>query len=171
MLNNKTINEIKYSKERKRYNKKNLMISCIKNNDIENLKTLIKEDGVDIEVDRLNWTYLHYAAFHNNVAAAKEFLKAGLKIDELDNHKETPLYIAVSNESIDMINFLTKHNANILNKDIFGYTALDIAKIRDLYTKHKYEKQIASEILNILETKLLEQQKNKKIIQNIEKSR
>lgn len=152
--------------------KRNLMIFYMVSNNIKNLKKLIKKNGIDIEIDRLNWTYLHYAAFHNNVDAAKELLKAGLKIDALDINNETPLSIAVSNESIDMVKFLIKRHANILNKNKFGYTALDMARIRNSYTKYRKERKNTSEIINILETKLLEQQKKEKaVISKIEKSR
>lgn len=173
MFDNKIIlDKPKDTKERLSNNKRNLIILCMENNNIKGLKELIEKNGVAIEVDRLNWTYLHYAAFHNNVDAAKELLKAGLKVNALDVNHETPLSVAALNESTDMVKFLIKRRANILNKNQFGYTVLDILKVRASYTTQERKKEAISEIIQILEEALQKQQKKEKVvISNIEKSR
>lgn len=174
MYNGIVIRDLIGTEKKDNLDKKNLIRSCIINNDIKELKNLIKKNGVHIKLDGLNWTYLHYAAFHNNVAAAKELLKAGLKIDDLDINNETPLYIAVLNESIDMIKFLIKNNADIFLKNKFGSTILETVKLRNLFAKDEKEKDTTSKIIKILEEAILERKKREKenkFILNNEKSR
>ncbi|MBD5398872.1 ankyrin repeat domain-containing protein [bacterium] len=127
-------------------------LNCIQYNDIETFKSLIKEKGIRKEQDSLDWTYLHYAAFHNNTEIAKELLNEGVDINSLTIFNETPLFIATINTNVEMVDFLIKNNADLHLENKYNIAPLKLAKIQYTFTKHDELKPKIAEIINKLET-------------------
>ncbi|MGN0929016.1 MAG: ankyrin repeat domain-containing protein [Alphaproteobacteria bacterium] len=152
--------------------KQQYIINCIACGDIETLKLLIKEKGIKRKNDAMDWTYLHYAAFHGNIEAGKLLLNAGLNIDALDKNYETPLFIAISNEKPEMVDFLIKNNANLFIKNVYDFTPIRYAKLRDYFIHDEQIKQHTTKIINLLESAIKHNDGKNMLLNNVnEKTR
>jgi ankyrin repeat protein len=85
--------------------------SKVKKNDIEwCIKHRYKTDGN-------NHNALHHAVFRNNKPLIELLVKRGCDINLIDNYKRTPLHIAIENSNLDIVEFLTEHNASLIRSN------------------------------------------------------
>jgi Phosphate transport (Pho88)/Ankyrin repeats (3 copies) len=85
-----------------------MIVSGLKcEHDITAIRTMINEYKADVTIaDNDGWTCLHWAAFHNNLAAATELYHHTSLLHVLDNEKKTPLDIAQQENNTGIIDLL-----------------------------------------------------------------
>lgn len=107
------------------YSKKlELFFNSIKNNDLEQLKTLIK-NGIDVNVgDKDNDTALIKATWYGNVDIIKFLIESGANVNLSNNDGETPLMNAAENADINVVKILLNKGADVNAKDNDDETAL-----------------------------------------------
>lgn len=106
------------------------IISYIKADNMESLKRAFEQNGIENPSDALRWSYLHYAAFNNNTQAARVCLQSGIDINAVDIDNQTALFIAIREEAVKMVNFLLKKGVDLNIRNVYDYTALELAKLR-----------------------------------------
>ena len=132
--------------------KKSMFLISIRNNFLDTLKKSVEKYGVENENDALNWSYLHYAAYHNNTEAAQILLDGGLDINTVDIDKQTALFTAIKMESLRMVEFLLKNNIDLSVEDVYGFTAFELAKTRSKFeTNNSHEKRIRERIFKTID--------------------
>jgi ankyrin repeat protein len=80
--------------------------------------------------DILNYSALHYAAYHGNVSAVSVLLEFKANVDCIGEDGRTPLHYAVAGSkcTLELIQLLLDYEANAKIKDDKGQTACDLAK-------------------------------------------
>jgi len=74
-------------------------------------------------------TLLHWAAVTNNVAVVRELLKRGRKVsskNEVNNRKETPIFLAAKEGHTEIVRMLLEQNVDITIQDQRGRTCLTL---------------------------------------------
>lgn len=127
-----------------------MILNCIRYNYVETLKKLLTPESVVLEQDALHWSYLHYAAYYGNTEIAKLLLQLGLNVNSVDIYKRTALYIAISNQKTEMVDFLVKNKIDILSKDTYDMTPLSYAKMINKFADDEL-KESSAKIVSILE--------------------
>ncbi len=132
----------------KRYDpEKDIIINAIRKNDYEELSTLLTLDNIHNKIN--NWSYLDYAVYNRKIEIIKMLISMGIDINELDNFKENSLFKALDSLSITAVKILLDENVNKTQKNIYGLTVLDIAKIRQRHSTEN-EKNKISKIIELL---------------------
>lgn len=94
------------------------------------LAKILLNHGVDItNRDNYGFTALLIAVNHEcDISLIEQLIQAGSDLDHQDPRGRTPLFHAVSNNSMEIIKVLLQHGAdpNIIDDD--GYSSLDIAE-------------------------------------------
>jgi ankyrin repeat protein len=75
----------------------------------------------------LGQTLLHCATINKNLIALEYFIDQGLDVNETDNKKETPLYMAVEANWVDGVKMLLNKGANIQIANVNGITPVTLA--------------------------------------------
>jgi uncharacterized protein len=78
------------------------------------------------------WTATHQSAKHNHAATLAVLIAANVDIDSLTNAGETPAMFAASSGSMDALQLLLQARSNVLVRNSFGKTALQIARQKGL---------------------------------------
>ncbi len=89
------------------------------------VKTLLAKDA---DVNKTDWTPLHYAATKGSVPLIKILLAHSAYIDAESPNKSTPLMMAAMYGTFDAVKFLVEEGADIHLKNEQELTALDFAK-------------------------------------------
>lgn len=104
--------------------KDNDMITAVKNNKIEEVKSLIKE-GHDVEAkDSQNRSLLMIATYANNVAMAKILVDAGANVNAQDNMKNSPFLYAGAEGMLELVNLYLGNGADFKVFNRYGGSAL-----------------------------------------------
>lgn len=96
------------------------------------IKKLNENDKLNVNTqDTEGWSFLHYAVIRNNKWAAEKLLELGADVNIKSKNNETPLFIAVTFENIEMVEILLRHGAkeDVINKE--GNHLLYIAEIKN----------------------------------------
>lgn len=121
--------EIKHIEEKikKQKNLDMKLEQALKNNDLESVKSLILNDGADVNgYDDGNVPFLFYPIIKNNVELFNFMINNGAKVNIIDKQKNTPLMIACKlNCNIEFVKILLENYADIYKKNYKGKTALD----------------------------------------------
>lgn len=67
--------------------------------------------------DNIDWTPLHYAAYHGNLSAVSDLINAGGNVNSVDVSGKTPLHIAFSEGRIPVVHRLLESGAQFNIKD------------------------------------------------------
>ncbi|TPP56788.1 Transient receptor potential cation channel subfamily A member 1 [Fasciola gigantica] len=86
-------------------------------NDDSVIAYLIQRGANVDERDQNGLTPLHYAAIRDRVAAAKQLLRDGAKIECTDYEEMTPLLMAVKNQHLSMVELLLDSDADYMRMD------------------------------------------------------
>ena len=76
-------------------------------------------------------SFLHIAAYFNDISLASFLLKHRPRTDLVDEEGWTPLHIAAYMSHQDFANFLLQHGADINKKDFLGQTPLHVATYKE----------------------------------------
>lgn len=90
------------------------------------MSALIKNKNFE-DKDTYGMTPLLYAAYNDNSDILKLLIKAGAKVNESNNNKQTALMMATFNENPEIVRMLLDANANVNARNNKGETALSIA--------------------------------------------
>lgn len=102
---------------------------------------LLIEKKADLDVsDYLGWSPLHYASQKHYLEVAKLLIKAGVKINSIDNYGNNILWRAVfeSKGRGDMINLLLSHGADPNQQNNKGISPLKLANTISNYNIKKF---------------------------------
>ena len=117
---------------------------ALKNNDLESVKSLILNDGADVNgYDDNNDPFLFYPIIRDNIELFKFMIENGAKVNIIDKQKNTPLMIACKlYTNIDFVKILLENYADPYKKNSRGKTALDfLDKTRNKQNKAKLIKE------------------------------
>ena len=110
-----------------------------KNNRTEAVKFLIKNGAnIFIKDDQFN-TILHYAAFYSNSELIQFEIEAGLKVNDMNIAKQTPLSFALKECNPDAIVCLLKAGAQA---DVIGDSVITVATQKKKYELIKRAKEL-----------------------------
>jgi len=87
---------------------------------IINMNTIIARDG-------LGNTMLHYAAQWNFLNAIPVIIRSGISVEETNSTGQTPLFMAIRNDSPSTIRVLVENNASLNTRDTQGNSLLHAA--------------------------------------------
>ena len=88
---------------------KNKILSCIKNGDKKELKSLISQEyNINEVIDNYGWTPVFYAVKYNKKEIVKLLISKGANVNILDTNFDSPLDFAQTDE---MKQFLISHGA------------------------------------------------------------
>lgn len=103
------------------------------------------DSGVDIKVaGHLGRTALHVAAANGHQDCIKELLGLDAEINQIDDHKNTPLIAVCYNSHgnyqryFECLKYLVDKGASVNIKDSSGFTALSIMTSKDCYDSVRY---------------------------------
>ena len=109
-----------------------LFFKCIKLNDIKNALFLLNQDKMLLfDIDYFGQTCFHWTAKRNYITLLKELIYIGKHINQYDNQKRTPLYLACINNHYDIINLLLTNGANPFMEDINRKKPIDVVSDED----------------------------------------
>lgn len=98
---------------------KDLFFDSVKNNDVESVKSFLKDDEKLLkEKNSLGDTPLHLAA-KSSLEMTKIFLEAGIDVNVIGFRNETPLFRA---KNLEIAKYLVENGADIRAKDCWGDT-------------------------------------------------
>jgi len=109
------------------------LLLAIEINDLEKIKYLIEEQGVDINTRFRNGnTPLHWACLESyNLETIKYLVEHGAGINTRNNNGETPLHWACKfSNNLETVKYLVEHGANINIRNITGLTPFNYASGR-----------------------------------------
>lgn len=114
LLNSKIFTDLMLNKDffYKKNSKGQQAVHCIEIDDIELGELLINTENINA-TDRNNWTPLHYFVSKNLFELAEFVIKEGALINEENSLKESPLYMACTKGSYEMVKLLIENKANI----------------------------------------------------------
>ncbi|KAM6581006.1 hypothetical protein CsatA_004780 [Cannabis sativa] len=69
------------------------------------------------------------AAKRNDLAAMKELLKYGLNVDSKNHHGQTPLQVAMSGNSMEMVNLLVMNGAEVVNENSYEFPSTTLTEM------------------------------------------
>lgn len=109
-----------------------IVFQAVKDNDIETLKRLKKEEANFEITDFINRTPLHVAVESNNFDVVQFLImEVGVDIEAREVDGWTALYCAVDEDSPEIIELLLNVGANFETRDNYGMTALHWAAKRN----------------------------------------
>jgi len=142
---------------------------AIKNNDIETLKPLLKNQEIDLNQQDLSGnSALYFAVQENNFEAVRLLLNAGAEVNITNNESSTPIQRAAYVGNYEIVALLLRYNAdpNITNK--IGNTALHcaakICRLLSFFNQHDLTKYNESEKWESLED-IIKSNDDKEIIE------
>eukprot|EP01086_Lenisia_limosa_P002883 TRINITY_DN16971_c0_g1_i1.p1 TRINITY_DN16971_c0_g1~~TRINITY_DN16971_c0_g1_i1.p1 ORF type:complete len:251 (+),score=47.55 TRINITY_DN16971_c0_g1_i1:2-754(+) len=102
---------------------------------VEELKAVLKKDGLDLEVENEDkMTALHLAVANGHLDCVLELVQAGAKIDAPDANGTTPLHAAVGYNYPEIVDFLLANGHESMVKDKEGGTPLMFAALNNRIT-------------------------------------
>lgn len=106
---------------------------AVKYNSMEILELLVRNGADYHAVNRYGDSILHYAAFRLKPPMFIEyFYESGFDMNVQNEHKETPLMRAVSQNNEAVFKYLVNVLDNFDQVDVFGFTALNLSIYRGL---------------------------------------
>ena len=124
------------------------VFSAIRNNNLEIIKFIAVNIKNFDQVDK-TFTAFQYAIIHSKWDIAEILLQHGADINKPDQRRMSPLHMAVSNGSIDIIKKLIAYNADIYATTHYGDTILHTAVLADIDMKQILNTEAYETLKNI----------------------
>ncbi len=102
------------------------LIEAVYKNDFNEVKRIIEHSKDLIVTNVYKKTALHYAAYRD-IEITKFLLDNGAKIDAIDETGETPIFDAIYNYSLSMVELFIKNGSKVNIQNIYGQTPLHLA--------------------------------------------
>jgi ankyrin repeat protein len=67
---------------------------------------------------------LHNCAGNGNLERVKELVEGGADLEEIDEHGNTALLLAILEDRFEIVRYVVKHGANVAHTNSDGITAL-----------------------------------------------
>ena len=123
-------------------------LKAIIDSDMNELKKVLDNPQFDLNGlldQKYKLTPLNLAVLFDRSYIVKYLVLRGANIEGIDNKAESPLAMAVRNCSYNSLEILIERGANIEKKDIYGFSAIDKAKIREFEAIGNYLERKAQE--------------------------
>jgi ankyrin repeat protein len=115
--------------------------------DIDQVKVLLRSGSDPDASDRQGFTPLHFAAQRGALESARALLDAGAAVDSVNKYGNTPLSLAVyfSHGRGDLIQLLRSRDADPWHVNNAGQTPVGLARLIGNYDVAQYFADLASE--------------------------
>ena len=109
------------------------LLWAIKNNDLEQVKTICGQSGFDVNAEISNGRApLHHAADYGHEDVVKYLLSKGANVDAPDKHGISPLLSAVYESHVECVKALLEGGADKSQQTPDGMSLYDVAETEEL---------------------------------------
>mmetsp|Transcript_4126 Transcript_4126/g.5426 ORF Transcript_4126/g.5426 Transcript_4126/m.5426 type:complete len:281 (+) Transcript_4126:103-945(+) len=123
---------------------------AIESDDLIFLSSVCDEEGFNSQIDEAGNSPIHAAVLKGNIHIIRFIVEGtNCKLNDKNTLAQTPLHLAISNGSLDIVSYLLAHGSSPQEKNVYGVNALHLAVTTNSYQiskalLHKANSEIVS---------------------------